>query len=165
MSRGIELAPTHLHAAIEQIRAVLLSYGKHRPSKRDKTLPPWEVSIDGARCGLLLSEWLGGLHHFPRAQHPQDMDWSNRHVSISDWNFYAGLSTFDLSGLTRLVVLAHEHAIRVEISPAMRHVELMLHPRDARIPRGSNCSERHPSLVDLRDDLTKRIDAMNGGAR
>jgi hypothetical protein len=56
------------------------------------------------------------------------------------------LSTFDNNLLTRLVVAAHEHHVRVEISPSSRMtVEVTVHPRT---PNGA-MHERHPGAEAL----------------
>jgi hypothetical protein len=152
----IEDAPEHLRNAVLRMRTELLSYGKYRHAKRGHVLPEWKVSIVGARCALFLDAWLGGLHHLPRKSHPSDIDWSNPHmVKLADHSFYAGLSTYDGSGMTRLVLLAHDHAIRAELSASMNHMSLWLCPRSV---RQSAISGRHPDLACLRAEID-RIEA------
>lgn len=158
MSRSIEQAPAHLRARIEATRAELVGHGKYRRAKRGQALPLWEVSIDGARCGVLLDDWLGGLHHLPDRLQPSDIDWSREFVAISAWSFLPGLASFDGGGLTNLIVLAHEHAVRVELHPAGRNIELLLHPRDARCTVGDGTARRHATLIELRDAITRLIE-------
>ncbi len=56
------------------------------------------------------------------------------------------LSTFDFNYLTRLVVLAHDHCIRVEIaSSAPGRIGLTLHKRAGRL---GGIAERHPTIED-----------------
>lgn len=162
MNGTIEQAPLHLRADIEQMHARLLRAGQYRPSKRGAPNPEhWQVSIEGARCGLLLGAWLGGLHHLPHKQQAHTIDWSRHFVVLRDSQFMPGLASFDGRGLTNLILLAHEHAIRVDLSPAHRKIELLLHPRDARCTAADGTPRRHPSLIDLRDVITKRIEAID----
>lgn len=74
----------------------------------------------------------------------------------ADWNFgkgvrftvmaFGGLSTYDASQLTTLVIGAHEEAIRVEIEPCNpRHLRVVMHPR---MRASDHMHARHPSLED-----------------
>lgn len=55
-----------------------------------------------------------------------------------------GLATFDFDYLTRLVVLAHDHCIRVDISSSSPgRIGLMLHQRSG---RSGEVSVRHPTI-------------------
>ena len=98
------------------------------------------VSDAGARCAELVETWVGGLHHFPEGQKAlRKTDWSGEYVTFL---VYGSIATFDHDQITRLVFLAHDHAIRVEIQPAMRYLRILLHPR----AREGNMSLRHPTL-------------------
>lgn len=101
-----------------------------------------KVSEDGARCAELLRVWLGGLHHFPGGDKAlRATDWSTFFVLVR--LKHKALSTFDGDSLTRLVFLAHDHAIRVDLhSEAMKSITLMLHPR----PRDGSVMKRHPTI-------------------
>ena len=52
------------------------------------------------------------------------------------------LASYDFNQLTRLVFLAHDLAIRVEIKPAMRYLRIVLHPRD----REGSIMTAHPTI-------------------
>lgn len=54
----------------------------------------------------------------------------------------ADLSTTDWDSLTRLVLMAHDRAVRVEISPAMRYLRIAIHPRT----RDESIMLGHPTI-------------------
>lgn len=88
-------------------------------------------------CINMLSEWVGGPHHLPKVHE------FGTGVAI---NYYGDLSTFDFDRLTRLVILAHQKLIRVEIAssgPGM--VKIICHRRRETGPT----SKRHATLDDL----------------
>lgn len=107
------------------------------------------VSEAGARCADLLGWVFRGLYHLEEAA---DADWSGPMVEI---DLRGSMATYDHSVLTRLVIAAHDMAIRVEISaeeapfvdpdgrrfraPALR---LRLSPRG----RDGGFWERHPPI-------------------
>lgn len=142
----ISNAPIHLHKDIMEMKKRLsdqIIYSKFK-----------SVSINGARCALLLDRWLGGLHHMPREQNLYKTDWSGRYVEVVSGSFAGGLSTFDNGGLTSLVLLAHEHCVRVEIGPARASkISIMIHPRSI---NSDGFSSRHDSL----SKLSERIDRI-----
>jgi hypothetical protein len=99
----------------------------------------------GLRSAAMLDAWVG-LHHIPSAA-LSAVDWSNtlyQQILLSANTGCGSLSTYDFASLTRLVFLAHDFAIRLELSPHhYRFLKLMMHPR----PRdGGNVSTRHPTL-------------------
>lgn len=91
-------------------------------------------------CVDVLAKWLGGHHHLPAVK-----EWGNG-VAIC----YAGdLSTFDFDRLTRLVILAHAKAVRIELNGAApRYIRIIAHRRK-HDPNGE-MYERHPTLDDLK---------------
>lgn len=112
------------------------------PAVKHLTYYGLPVSLAGARCARLLDVWLDGLHHFPGGQRAlRAVDWSQDFVTVSLCN-EVSMSTCDFDGLTRLVFLAHDHAIRIEVQPAMRTLRILLHPR-ARI---GGAAVAHPTL-------------------
>ena len=94
----------------------------------DMLAQPFEV-----RAEAMLSHVFRGMHHvyslkkFPRY-------WTCIHSQ---------LSTFDYDTLTRLVIGAHDYAIRVELNNGgPQAIKLMLHPRQR---EGIIC-QRHPTI-------------------
>ena len=69
---------------------------------------------------------------------------------IKQWGYgfcvedFAGMSTFDFSGLTRFVVMCHDKCIRGEIRPSSpRSIKVIIHKRQGR--EGGMC-DRHPTI-------------------
>lgn len=74
-------------------------------------------------------------------------DWYHTAKGAVSLSYATDLSTFDFDRLTRLVLAAHKHAVRVEISPSnMQRLRIGFWPRD---PRERSISQRHPTLSDL----------------
>jgi len=84
------------------------------------------------------SEFYHGEHHFPSKLKTAGYGWE----MIMP---YGSLSTVDLSNLTRLVLMAHHYAYRIEISPSggIRRLSIMVHKRTC---REGGISERHPTI-------------------
>lgn len=99
------------------------------------------MSAFGAQVADFLGWWLYGIYH------------AQKDVLRADWTTErfirltmacSGWSSFDNPQLTRLVLGAHDRAIRVDISPCNgRYVWLTFHPRERHAER---MSERHPSI-------------------
>jgi hypothetical protein len=90
-------------------------------------------------CACLFADLVGGFHHVSDKFKPSYIDG----VEINTRQTFA---TFDCDGLTRLVVLAHDRCIRVEIcSSGPGRIRLMIHKRD---PNGKHLWARHPKLMD-----------------
>lgn len=104
--------------------------------------PPSEVGI---RVAQLLDAW-DGLHHFEESL-MKKVQWSNPlfiEMRLSHHTSVGQLSTFDFDNLTRLVFLAHDHCIRVDINPCNgSYFTLQFHPRHV---REGSMSQRHPTL-------------------
>lgn len=104
-----------------------------------------EPSDVGVKVATLLEQW-GGLHHFDETLFKKT-DWTNLRfieLKLNATMSTGQLSTFDFDALTRLVFLAHDHCIRVQLSPCNgSHFKLMFHPRKT---REGSMSERHPTL-------------------
>ena len=82
----------------------------------------------------------GGVHHVGKITKYED-------GSPPMWSFTVseGLSTFDASALTRLVVAAHDQCVRVSIYPGgPRRLKVWLHVRPGR--DGNYASHRHPTM-------------------
>lgn len=105
-----------------------------------------DVSDDIVRCAWVLYRAYRGTHHVPRGVRANDR-WLQVH-------HHGDLATTDGDLLTRLVIAAHDAAVRVEVSPGMRYVRIMLHPRR----RADSNARSHPCL----EDAVERM--RSGGA-
>lgn len=71
------------------------------------------------------------------------------------FNLGSSLSTFDFDRLTRLIILAHEYCVRVEISPCnMQYIKVEMWTRKVRSHRGYHI---HPNIETAVFDLRKSI--------
>ena len=99
--------------------------------------PPSECGI---RVAELLDIW-DGLHHFDSTMMAK-VEWTNPY--FIKLRLDRSLSSFDFDALTRLVFLAHDRCIRVEIKPCNpRFLMLLFHPRAT---CEGTITERHPTL-------------------
>ena len=83
-----------------------------------------------------LCEVFGGSHH---------VTWDRFKPQVFEqatYFFHQDCSTFDGDLLTRIVLSAHAHAIRVEIRPGGRYIKLWMSART----RDGLMHERHPTL-------------------
>lgn len=94
---------------------------------------------DQRACIRTLADWAGGEHHLFEVK-PFGPGVVATH--------YGSLSTFDFSEMTRLVLLAHRDAVRVEIQPG-RYLKVVAHKRKAGGENELRSYERHPTLQDL----------------
>lgn len=105
-----------------------------------------EPSEVGKRVAKLLSDLVGGCHHLDSNQ-MKKVDWQNeRYILIKADSHITGggLSTFDFSALTRLVFMAHDRCIRVDISPLNpKMLKIMFHPR---MTREGEMTLKHPTI-------------------
>jgi hypothetical protein len=97
---------------------------------------PW-MSDGQWACALLVADVMGGFHHCHEIRE------YGAGVATS---FYGGnLATFDSDRLTRLVFLAHDRCVRVEMAASSPgRVRVALHHRGGR--REGAIHERHPTL-------------------
>lgn len=103
---------------------------------------PDQLTADQKFCIAMLAEWMGGSHHLPKVQ-----QWGPG-VAI---NFSGALSTYDFDHLTRLVILAHRDAVRIEIGASgPRMVRIIAHRRQHGDRKSLTMSEYHPDLGGLR---------------
>lgn len=102
------------------------------------------ISPDGARVAVLLEAWVG-LHHLSQNE-IRRTDWSGDYVEMV-FN-QPSLATFDGDALTRLVFVAHDHCVRVEICGTGRRdsICVLFHPRQRASNDGGPLWSRHPSL-------------------
>lgn len=108
----------------------------HRQPQRSRGPQPDGQASDGIlRCAWVLVRAYHGDHHVPRTR---------VHDHFIEVSHHGDLSTWDFNILTRLTVLAHDAAVRVEIQPSMRNLRIVLHPR----ARSGSNMHRHPTLED-----------------
>ena len=98
---------------------------------------PW-MTDDQFECACLLADLFGGFHHMNcRKVEPSGN-------GISYLSAYASFASFDSDRLTKLVFLAHDRCVRVEIEPrAFRYLNITLYKRHLRLGR---IFERHPTI-------------------
>lgn len=103
---------------------------------------PSDFTVDQAYCSCFLSRFFRGWHHTP----PLKKFGSGVEVNAQSCRF----STYDFDLLTRLVIMAHSYAVRVELGDGgPGRVKLIAHRRkhDPCIPgEGLQQHERHPDL-------------------
>lgn len=103
--------------------------------------PDLRLSPLGENVADLLNEWALGIYHLD-SNALKRVVWEDPYY-IEFRNGNTRLSTWDFSDLTRLVFLAHDYCIRVEISPLSRTtVRMTFHQRK----RDGSMSQRHPTL-------------------
>lgn len=103
-----------------------------------------EVSDAGARVAELVDWVWDGIYHCDGVKRAA---WNGDHVAITieAYTYTTDLTTFDGSWLTKLVIGAHDHAIRVGISAAgARHIKLDFWPR----ARDAHPFSSHPKMED-----------------
>lgn len=98
----------------------------------------------GRRVADLLGEWARGIYHIENALRSP-----RTHLDKANWCeviYYPGYCTFDTvdgDDLTRLVFLAHDYGIRVELRPhGFGYMRLTFSQRTVR----SNSMEGHPTI-------------------
>jgi hypothetical protein len=80
------------------------------------------------------SEFYRGEHHFPSKVKPFGLGWSINH--------FGPLATFDADDLTRLVFMAHEKCIRVQVEGGPHGLRIAIWRRE----REGCPYERHPTI-------------------
>ena len=107
-----------------------------------------ELSPLGETIADLLNVVWNGIYHLP-ASVVAKTDWCDRRaisVVIPDHN----LATWDFNYLTKLVVLCHDAALRMEIEACnFRYVRLVFSQRK----RTGGFAERHPTLEEAAADI------------
>ena len=124
----------------------IAQYRRAKKIDRAAVAPAYDDAVnDGLiRCAWVLCHAYAGAHHVPRARV------CDRWVEVVD---NGNLATADGTTLTRLVIAAHEAAVRLEIGACgPRGVRLMLHPRG----RTESISTNHPTLDTALADARKR---------
>lgn len=102
-----------------------------------------EVSEGGSRVAELVNWWQRGIYH--AQEDVLRADWSGESVELIYYARGGRLATYDADDLTRLVVGAHDAAIRVSIEPCNpQYLRIWFHPRGRTSP---SFYGRHPSMV------------------
>jgi hypothetical protein len=92
-------------------------------------LPPFEE-----RAELVLARAFRGIHHVRRIK---------KLPNIWTTSAYGGLATFDFDTLTRLVIAAHDHCVRVEVTHSgPKMVKIYISQRE----REGDGFVRHPTI-------------------
>jgi hypothetical protein len=101
-----------------------------------------KISKLGENVADLLNDVWSGIYHID-GKSLSKVDWTN-----NDWiriSIFGGLNSYDDDKLTRLVVLAHDRCLRLEINPCnFNHLELLFHQRD----RVADFYHRMPTMED-----------------
>jgi|GEM_PF-2434429 len=88
----------------------------------------------------LFSDFFRGEHHIPgpkyKGENVREYEFGWCVLTDSD------LSSFDIDTLTRLVLLAHDRAVRVEVESAMRYLRIAIWKRG----REGGVNVRHPTI-------------------
>lgn len=92
-----------------------------------------EVDEGIIRCAWVLSRAFYGTHHVPRCKVNAE------YIEVIGC---VGMATTDSNVLTRMVIAAHEAAVRVDISAGMRRLGIMLHARK----RTNSNMTNHPTI-------------------
>ena len=112
-----------------------------KPKKRE------QLSPDQAFCFDALCEFMGGAHHLPKVYEFESG------ICI---NFFGDLSTYDFDKLTRIVLLAHRDAVRIEIaSSGPRMIRIIAHSRQHGDRKLMRSFDWHPSLFDLKESIER----------
>jgi len=105
------------------------------------------LGIKYGKLGALVADILGqvwqGIYHLP-AHGGKGLcaDWTNEQM-IEVLLRVPELATFDGMHLTALVILCHDHCLRLSIQPRCKALRLQFHPRQGRDGR---MFERHPTI-------------------
>jgi hypothetical protein len=100
-----------------------------------------------------------GLYHIP-PKTLKKVDWvRDDYIELCQ---YGGMSTFDFDDLTRLVVMAHDRHIRVEIEGAAPHyLRLIFYKRE----RDGDTYHRHPTMEESIERIRKSTQQQSEAAR
>ena len=96
-----------------------------------------DCTVDQKHCWDLIDAWIG-THNVKKI--------FECGKGLEFCTFY-GLATHDMGNMTKLVLLAHQYRVRVEVSGAApNYLRIRLHARD---PNKRTTTEGHPGLDDL----------------
>ena len=116
-----------------------------------------ELSELGQQVADLLGVVWRGIYHIDQKR-LKEIDWQNPHYIRL--RCPSDLSTFDFDLLTRLVVLAHDMAVRIEVRPlSNRYLEILFHPRS----REGDGMHRHPTMEEAVRHVREAYQTAEGG--
>lgn len=126
------------YAGADWLKRQLDALHRMNPKKN----PEVTISELGVRVADFLGEWKRGIYHIEQDR-LYKADWTNNHhIQVTIW--CTDLATYDFDDLTRLVFLAHEMALRVQLEPATHHyLRLTFYPRSNEAPEKYKW---HPTL-------------------
>jgi hypothetical protein len=105
-----------------------------------------EMSPLGEKAADFLGDVFRGIYHLSGSSHCSlsKVDWTEKH-NIEVILYSGGWSTWDFSELSRMVVLAHDRCLRLEIAPySFHYIKLFISQRE----RTGDISARHPTMED-----------------
>lgn len=126
------------------------------PSPKDGEGAQWlistgvtDISDFGCKLANMLDQWQRGIYHIGKEVRHKRVNWkSDRYIELV---LHGTFSTFDDDRLTRLVFLAHNYRIRVEVSAAAKaYMKFQFSPRK----ESGYLYERHPGLLEAVQDWT-----------
>lgn len=121
------------------IEAVQREQAKKRKRSGGTLVVPPELPEGIFRIAWVTDVVFDGNHHIPSPRYLRLVD----RPAASFLIYPRTIASFDFSEMTRLVVAAHEAAVRVEIGVGgFRELELFLYARE----RQGGMAERHPDL-------------------
>lgn len=100
-----------------------------------------EPSELGIKTAIILTKLFQGMHHVPVSQ-IKKINWKSE-FNIP-FSYFASMSTFDDNLLTRLIILAHEYCVRVEIKACNFHYFTIQFSK--RTGREGPSHDRHPTV-------------------
>lgn len=121
----------------------------HGAELREGNDQPWFADF-AERAERVVDFAFGGMHHVFSARFEDGHLWCS---------VYGSLSTWDFDGLTRLVVAAHEHCVRIDVRPsAPRHLGILISRRVPLADAGTHpMVEGHPTLLEHLEKLKRPI--------
>lgn len=138
------------YAGADWLQENIEAWNRLNPQK-----PPKRLGELGKRVADFLGQWEYGIYHLDYKALLR-VDWNNERfieIAIS----YKTLSTCDFDNLTRLVFLAHQTALRVEIMPlSPRSLKFLFHGR-----QNNDLTDRHtyhPTLSEAVKRFSQQVE-------
>jgi hypothetical protein len=114
--------------------------------------PDIKISPLGEKVANLLGLAYSGIYHL---EGYQKIKWAENYCFVV-WVYAGSLATYDNDRLTRMVFLAHELGVRLEIAGSRPHyIKLHIHNREERT---GPLDKRHPTLDQAVANFHKNYD-------